>query len=130
MTYVKNASGTSRWSSPQRVNHRGWSIGKNIRVKRLPVVVLPIAIPQAHSLAGTSRRFSGAMKSTSPLCAKAATIAQTTSGLTPNWLEYQRIVNLAWYATPQVLRSGIGRPPHCFSQFKPYCYEERDTHCF
>lgn len=75
--------------SPQRVNHRGWSIGKTIRVKRLPVVVLLIAIPQAHSLADTSRRFSGVMKSTSPLCAKAATIAQTISGLTPNWLEYQ-----------------------------------------
>lgn len=74
---------------PQQVNHRGWSIGKNIRVKKLPVVVLPIAIPQAHSLAGTSRRFSGVMKSTSPLCAKIATIAQATSGLTPNWLEYQ-----------------------------------------
>lgn len=29
------------------------------------------------------------MKSTSPLCAKIATIAQATSGLTPNWLEYQ-----------------------------------------
>lgn len=52
-------------------------------------MVLLIAIPQAHSLAGTSRMFSGVMKSISPLCTKTATIAQTISGLTPNWLEYQ-----------------------------------------
>lgn len=34
------------------------------------------------------RRFLEVMKFTSPLFAKAATIAQTTSGLTPNWSEY------------------------------------------
>lgn len=74
--------------SPRRVSPRGWSIGKNIRGKRLPVVVLPIAIPQTSSLVVTSRKFLVVMKYTSPLCAKAVIIAQTTSGLIPNWLEY------------------------------------------
>ena len=89
MTYVKNASGTSRWSRPSTGESSWLEYWEKHTGKKLPVVVLPIAIPQAHSLAGTSRRFSGVMKSTSPLCAKIATIAQATSGLTPNWLEYQ-----------------------------------------
>ncbi len=73
--------------SPRRVSPRGWSIGKNKRVKRLPVAVLPIAIPQARSLVVMSRKFLVAMRYTSPLCAKTVIIAQITSGLTLNWLE-------------------------------------------
>lgn len=74
--------------SPQRVSPHGWSIGKSIRGKRQPVVVLPIAIPLANSLVVTSRLFLVVMNYTSPLCAKVVIIALTISGLTQNWLEY------------------------------------------
>ena len=74
--------------SPLQVSHLGWSIGRRKRVKRLPVVALPIAIPQAPLLALTFRRCLEATSSISHLFAPDAISEATTSGLTPNWSEY------------------------------------------
>ena len=117
--------------SLQQVSPRGWNIGKNIRVKRRPVVVLPIAIPQTHSLAVTFRRSLVVMKSTLHLCAKAATIAQTTSGLTPNWSEYPAVCKPL--SGMQHLKCSVAESEGhriVTHNLNPYYYEKRDTRCF
>ena len=117
--------------SPLRVSHRGWSIGRRKWVKRLPVVALPIAIPQAPLLALTFRRCLEATSSTSLLFVPDVISEATTSGLKPNWSEYPV----------------DSKPPHGMQRLKcsvaesdgyrivthnltPYYYEERNTRCF
>ncbi len=117
--------------SPQRVSPHGWSIGKSIRGKRQPVVVLPIAIPLANSLVVTSRLFLVVMNYTSPLCAKVVIIALTISGLTQNWLEYPAASKP--HRGMQRLKCSVAESEShriVFHYLTPSVYEKRDACCF
>lgn len=89
MTYVKNASGTSRWSKPSTGESSWLEYWENHTGKKATRCGATDCHSTGTLVGGHVQKVSGVMKSTSPLCAKAATIAQTISGLTPNWLEYQ-----------------------------------------
>ena len=88
MTYVKNASGTSRWPKPST----GESSWLEYWEKQTGKKATRCGATDCHStselVGGHVQKVLGGNEFTSPLCAKAATIAQTTSGLTPNWSEY------------------------------------------
>ena len=132
MTYVKNASGTSRWSKPS-TGESSWLEywEKKTGIKRLPVVALPIAIPQAPLLALTFRRCLEATSSISHLFAPDAISEATTSGLTPNWSEYpadcKQLLGMQRLKCSVAESDGHRIVTH---NLNPYYYEERNTRCF
>ena len=122
MTYVKNASGTSRWSKPST----GESSWLEYWEKKTGKKATRCGATDCHSTgtlvgAHVQKVFGGSELYITPLCTGCN---QRSDNF---WVDTE-LVRVP--ATPKVLRSGIGRPPHCFSQFNPNFYEERNTHRF
>lgn len=115
MTYVKNASGTSRWSKPST----GESSWLDYWEKKTGKKATRCGATDCHSTgtlvgAHVQKVFGGNELYITSLhrmqSAKRQLLGWHRTGQSTQWT-----VTNARYATPKVLRSGIGRSPQCFN---------------